>query len=100
MIISALSKQYVLCPVTATINGAAADPTSDAVEVAIVASGTAPVDGDFVAASWEPGTTSIRLLVGPDSAYGALDVGFYDVWSRTTDNPEIPVLPHGMLQVI
>lgn len=100
MILNSLSKQYVLCPVHATRNGITYDPTSDTVEAAIVAAGTTVVDGDFVAASWEPNTTSVRVLVGPGTTIGTLAAGFYDAYTRTTDNPEIPVLAHGTFQVI
>lgn len=98
--ISALSLEYVLLPVVATINGVTADPTGDTVEAAIVVSGTTVTDNDFVAASWEPNTTSIRVLIGPTSTIGTLTAGHYDCYSRLADNPETPVLYHGTIQVI
>jgi hypothetical protein len=98
--IPALAKQYVLLPIVATKDGATYTPTSDTVEAAIIPAGDTPVTGDFVAASWEPNTTSIRVLIGPGSTIGTLDAGYYDCYTRATDNPEIPVLLHGTIAII
>ena len=98
--ISAQSIEYLLLPITAVKNGAAYTPTGDTVEAAVVASGTTVSDTDFVSASWEPNTTSVRVLIGPGTTVGTLAVGFYDVYTRIFDNPETPVLLHGTIQVI
>ena len=98
--ISFQSVEYLLLPVIATKNGATYAPTGDTVEAAVVPSGDAVSDSDFVAASWEPNTTSVRVLVGPGTTVGTLAVGFYDVYSRIYDNPETPVLLHGTVQVV
>lgn len=97
--IPALSAEYVLLPIKATINGVSVSPTSDTVEAAIVAAGATLSSGDFVVASWEPNTTSVRVMIGPGTTIGQLAVGTYDCYSRITDNPETPVLYHGAIQV-
>lgn len=98
--LSTLSTEYLLLPLKATHNGAAYDPTGDTVQAAVVATGIAVANGDFVTASWEPNTTSVRVLVGPGTTIGTLAPGFYDAYSRITDSPEVPVLAHGTFQVI
>lgn len=90
--LSAQSTVYVKVPVTATVNGAAVDPTTDTVALAFPVSGVTPASDDWHTGSWETsGTTHYaRLLVGPNGALN-LAAGSFDVWVKVTDNPEQPV---------
>lgn len=75
--------------VNASVTG---DVTLDtqAVAMAIMAVGTKPTAGDWVAAAWTgvAGTTRScrRLLAGTEAA------GLYRVFVKVTDTPEVPVL--------
>jgi len=94
--ISSQSKEYVRIPISAYEAGSLVDPTSDAIEMAFT-TGADPVANDWKTASWEtdssttPTTYYARLAVGPGGSV-TLTVGFYTVWVRVTDNPEIPVI--------
>ncbi len=93
--ISAVSKQYIRVPVTAE-----ADPTGDAISWAIIDQGQEPAPSDFVAGNWQTlaGTYYARVLVGPGSSL-VLARGYYEMFVQITDNPEIPVLRAGVLEV-
>ena len=85
------------------------DPTADVVEFAFTDPYIDPVSGDWVSGSWEKqslttpaGTFTLffaRCLVGPGGVT-TLAKGLYDVYCRITDNPEVPVLKTGALEVI
>jgi hypothetical protein len=94
------SKQYIKIPVTATVNGIVVDPESDSVAFACVAPGVAPASGDFVAGSWETisGRYYARVLIGPGTSL-ELVTGLYEIFVKITDNPEIPVLDSGLLEI-
>lgn len=102
--ISALSLEYVRVRIHASEDGAAVDPTADTVVMAFVAEGASPGVSDWKTASWEtdpsvtPDAYYARCLVGPSGA-ATLTAGIYDVWVKATDNPEIPVLRAGSLEV-
>lgn len=95
--ISSQSKQYLHSVVSAqTPAGTTIDPSSDAVDLAVLATGTPP-DGTttWTAGTWTAGADSThvaQLIVGPGSTFGTLDPGTYDVYVRITDSPEVPVL--------
>ena len=102
---SALSTQYILVPVTATQAGAAYDPTADSVQFAFMPTATqVPGSSDWVAGSWDTVTSNLlypysaKCLVGPA---GVIDpgIGTYVVYMKITDNPEVPVLIAGQLQI-
>lgn len=102
---SQLSTQYILVPVTATQAGAAYNPTGDAVQFAFAATATyVPQSGDWVSGSWDTNTSNIlypysaKCLVGPSGTV-TLGIGTYVVYLRITDNPEIPVLIAGQLEI-
>lgn len=85
------SKEYLKAgPVVATEDGVAVDVTADTVHMAIVA-GDAPAAGDWKVAEWETsgGDVYARLLVGPGGDL-TLERGWYGMWLKVTDNPEIP----------
>lgn len=75
------------------------DPSALPVKVAIKPRGTPALQADLVTAQWVPGETwtngvrNLRLLVGPTSDFGALDVGVYVIYVAVDDNPEDPFKP-------
>lgn len=100
-----LSTQYVFIPVNATKSGVAYNPTGDPVVFAFMPQATqVPALSDWVAGSWDTDTTSLlypyqaKCLVGPSGAI-TLGLGTYVVYLKITDNPEIPVIIAGQLQV-
>lgn len=93
--ISSLSTEYVIVPVYVTKQGAAYNPTADAVQFAFKQGGDIPLPADWIAGTWwtsaQPdGSWNAQLLIGP-SAPTVLAVGMWDVWIKVTDFPEIPV---------
>jgi hypothetical protein len=102
---SQLSTQYVFIPVQATKSGIAYNPTGDAVQMAFMPQATqVPGNSDWVAASWDTNQTSVlypyscKCLVGPSGTI-TLGLGTYYMYLHITDNPEIPVLLAGILQI-
>lgn len=89
------SKQYVRVPVE-DITGA--DPTSDVVEMSFPRIGVDPTT--FVTGSWMTisGVHYARCMIGPGTS-AILTVGYYDVYVKVSDNPEVPVLYAGTLEV-
>ena len=90
---NALTTEYLRFPVSAVVNGAVRNPTSDTVQFAFPATGVAPTV--WFSGSWETttaGTYIARVLVGPASGVVTLVAGTdYDVWVKITDSPEVPV---------
>lgn len=102
---SSLSTEYVLIPVSATKDGASYNPTSDTVQFAFMPTPTqVPQSTDWVAGEWESDSSNViypyaaKCLVGP-SGTTTLGIGTYVIYVKITDNPEIPVLNAGILQV-
>jgi hypothetical protein len=103
--ISQLSTQYVLIPVKATMAGQPYNPTSDTVQFAFAPTPAyVPQSGDWKSGSWQTDSSNIlypysaRCLVGPSGTV-TLGIGTYIIYVRISDNPEIPVLICGQLQV-
>lgn len=104
--ISHLSLQYVGVPIKSTsLTGASANPTSDTVQMAFMPTPTQqPQSADWQAAIWA--TSAINTLypytafclVGPGGTI-TLGQGTYIIWVKITDNPEVPVLIGGQLEV-
>lgn len=94
--VSSLSKQYVTVPVAEVIT--AGDPTGDVVSLAFPAVGQEP--SSFIAGQWltESGVYYAQALVGPGTS-AELAVGYYDVYVKVTDSPEVPVLRSGLLEI-
>ena len=97
-IISALSKEFIRVPVTATEAGASVNVSLQPVAIAVIPTGTTPVTLDWKTAEWEvdattdPDTYYARLVIGPTSTNVTLTAGeIYDVYVRVTDNPEVPI---------
>lgn len=102
---SALSLEFVPAAITATSAGAPVNPTSDVVEFAFTDVTAKPAAGDWHTGSWDgtspraPGNAYIaHCLVGPGGTV-TLPAGRYTMWVRITDNPEIPVIPFGLLHI-
>lgn len=105
---SPLTTEYVRVPVAAAEEGAVVNPTADVVQMAVIATGTTPVELDWETAEWEtdestdPDVYYVRLLVGPGFG-GALTLAagsIYDVYVRINDNPETIVKNSGAIGVL
>lgn len=96
---STLSVQYVPAQVTATIAGLNYNPTSDVVQMAFT-SGTGQPSTWFTG-TWETdqGAYVALCLIGPGTTAGQLAAGVWNVWVKVTDNPEVPVIRAGQIQV-
>ena len=82
-----------------------AEMTSDAVQFAFMPTAVqVPQVSDWVAGSWDIDTTNVlypysaKCLVGPGGTI-TLGIGTYVVYVKITDNPEIPVLIGGQLEI-
>jgi hypothetical protein len=102
---SRLSTEYVIIPVVATKVGLPYNPTGDVVKFAFMPTATqVPVTGDWVAGAWDTNTTNVlypyaaKCLVGPTGTV-TLGIGSYIIYIQITDNPEIPVLIGGQLDI-
>lgn len=100
-----LSTEYVLIPVQATQDGVTYNPTGDVVQFAFMPTPSqVPQSSDWVSGSWETNTASLlypytaKCLVGPSGTID-LGIGQYVIYLEITDNPEIPVLVAGRLQI-
>ena len=98
--ISRLSTEYVKAPVTATISGAAADPTGDTVTVAWARPGDEP--SAFSAASWETDatTTPTTYLARRLVTAGDLATGQWVMWVKVVHSPETIVTAAGVFTVV
>ena len=101
----ASSTEPVQLQVAATLNGAAYNPTADAVAIAFILDGQpepAPASASWQAATWEtdPGPTFwASILVGPLNGGVNLAVGTYVVYVKVTDNPAVPIRPGAFLRI-
>lgn len=101
MDVSSASTEDVLVPVTATILGAAYDPTVDPVAVAFLPNRVTPASDDWHTATWQTfgGAHYAVCLVGPANGGVVLAVGTWTVWVKVSDNPEVPVMQAGYLNI-
>jgi hypothetical protein len=96
----ATSVNYVQVQVIATLDGAAYDPTGDAVAVAFVPQPQYgpppdPASGQWNTAGWEtdPGPVYwASCLTGPSGGGVSLTAGAYAVAVMVTDDPAVPVM--------
>ena len=102
---SGLATMYVFIPFQVTKSGIPYNPTGDAVSFAFMPTPTqVPQVSDWVAGSWDTDTTDIiypysaKCLVGPAGTI-TLGIGTYIIYVKAADNPEIPVLITGQLQI-
>lgn len=93
--VSSASKQYIQIPVALNTGG---NPTGDVVSMAFPAVGGEPTT--FYTGTWVTlnGIYLASVLVGPGTS-AVLPVGYYDVYVKVADNPEIPVIFSGLLEV-
>lgn len=106
--IAATSREKIGVRVRGTDDaGEPVNPTTDTVEFAFTSGREIePDSGDWVSGSWatfQPARTvppiyRATCLVGPGGNI-ELAAGRYWIWVRITDNPEVPVLSAGELQV-
>lgn len=91
--ISALSKEYLTISLTSDV-----DPlTLGTVEVAFTSGrDVAPIEADWHTAAIEDST--VVLLLGPGGGVEP-GVGYWLVWTRMVDAPEVPVEPTGYLRI-
>ena len=97
------SREYAQASVRASVQGEPYNPTADAVEFAFTAESGRPTT--WYPGGWDgteprpPGNAYIaHCLVGPGGTV-ELPAGTYTMWIRITDNPEIPVIPFGLLTI-
>ncbi len=102
---SHLSLQYYFVPVSVTKLGLAYNPTGDTVVFAFMPTPTqVPMVSDWVAGSWDTNQASVlfpysaKCLVGPGGTI-TLGIGTYVAYTKITDDPEIPALVVGQLQI-
>jgi len=98
--ISVLSTEYVGVQVSTTVNGAPFNPTVETVQFAFMVVGP-PSNSDWQPGVWEidPGPAYFaKCLIGPGGF--ALPAGVYTMWIKVAGNPEVPVQPVGLLNVI
>jgi hypothetical protein len=99
---SSLSTQYVLVPVTSLVAGQSVSPVADEVQFAFAPVGSDP--SAWTPGSWQDGTTNglyvAQCLIGPANGGLVLAPGLYEIWVKVTDDPEVPVLQAGLLQVL
>jgi hypothetical protein len=103
--ISQLSTEYVLVPVKAAKAGASYNPTGDTVQMAFMALPTqVPGDDSWISASWDSDSSDIlypysaKCLVGPAGTTNP-GIGTYVIYLKVTDDPEVPVMVAGQLQI-
>jgi hypothetical protein len=105
IILSHLSTEYILIPVSVTKAGAPYNPTSDTLQFAFMPTPVQiPQSGDWVSGTWETDSANIiypytaKCLIGPSGTV-TLGTGTYIIYLKITDNPEIPVLAGGQLVI-
>ena len=90
------STEYLKVSITADVTLSA-----QTVDIAIIPARGRPVALDWKPAAWtgSPGTTrAAMILIGPGTA-NVIALGEYDVWTKVSDNPEVPTDPAGRLTV-
>ena len=102
---SHLSTEYVFIPFAVTKEGVSYNPTGDAVVFAFMPTPyQVPGVSDWVTGSWDTIPSNVlypysaKCLVGPAGTI-TLGIGSYIIYTRVTDNPEVPVLIVGQLSV-
>lgn len=105
LVLSHLSTEYVLIPLQVTKAGVPYNPTGDTLQFAFMPTAVqVPQVSDWVNGVWETVTTNFiypynaKCLVGP-SGSTVLTLGTYVIYLKITDNPEIPVLVGGQLEI-
>lgn len=92
------TRENIKVPLTSWA-GTVADPTTLAVELAVITGSGDPVEGDWVTAAWvtEGGVVMAKALWQDLVAVPAARTD-YAAWMRITASPETPVLYSGTVQ--
>ena len=92
------TQEYILVPLESW-SGDVADPTTLSVSVAIIAPGTDPSSGQYVAASWvtEGGVRKARVL-WQSAVPAAAPHTLYHAWMKVSAAPETPVMFAGPIR--
>lgn len=90
MILSTASTEYVKVPVVGRVAGELADPTGDAVALAILGPTATPVDADWHDGDWET-DADLGYLARTLVTAGDHSAGYYAVWVKITSSPEVIV---------
>lgn len=100
LVIPYTTNEYIKVPLTSW-SGTVADPTTLAVELAVVAPGAVPQSGDWKSAAWVTEATVVKAKAlwstlvpsaAPSTTYGA--------WMRITASPEQPVMYAGAIRTL
>lgn len=96
------STMSVFVSVTAGIGGVPYDPTADPVSMAFLPNGVSPTSGDWHNATWQTigGVNYAVCLVGPANGGVVLALGTWACSVKVTDDPEVPVLTAGYINII
>jgi hypothetical protein len=99
--ISVASKEYVRAHITVTKDGAPFNPTVDSVHFAFTATEDLTGTITWNTGSWETDSISgkryARCLVGPGAV--VLAKGTFVVHVRVTDDPQIPAIKAGIVEI-
>jgi hypothetical protein len=94
------STEYLFVPV---FGPQGTDPTQYTAQVALVAEGREPGDGDWHAATWlAPAPAQdpqAALLVGPGTGAVAYPQGEYVAWAKLAAGSEAPVMKSGRVRI-
>jgi len=84
---SHLSVDVVRVSAYAEFNGTQVDPTTPLipVSIAVVAQGTDPISGNYVAGNWEEEVHGLSVNYWATRSIGPLAIGRYDVWIKISD---------------
>jgi hypothetical protein len=96
------STEYVSIDVSLTVPGLGAQsPTPDAVYIAFVQHAGSPQSGEWNTAAWTTQAPPYiaSILVGPNNGGLNLAKGAYSIWLKIVDNPEIPFVQAGTLNI-
>ena len=105
VLMSTASLQYLVVPVQVTKAGLPYNPTADVVQFAFLSNiGGTPTSSQWIAGTWSTTQNlnypyAAQCLVGTGGGT-ALTTGTYVIWLKITDNPEIPVLQAGQIQIV
>lgn len=91
------STEYVRAEVTSKIR-TGAQLAAFPVEIAVTAKGVKPVTGDWVAGAWEASPGANKAVAR--RVYTFATAGIQDVYTRHTDNPEVPIKFAGQYKVV
>ena len=94
-IVSSASKEYIQVPIALNTGS---NPTGDVVSMAFPSVGSEPTV--YYTGTWITlnGIYLASVLIGP-GASAVLSVGYHEVYVKIADNPEVPVIRAGLLEI-